>query len=100
MFHMLCYTLIKMQTGSLLKRRTSWSTWADFLRVRGLEGLAVWVLEAARPLTLLGAQALYLSGPLLQSAFLIGQIDELAGMLEDHDECLAFVALLREEVPS
>jgi|GEM_PF-339059 len=99
LFHNLCYTRIKMQTEALPEARTSWPTWAEFLRRRGLENLAAWALEAADPLTMLCAQALYLGGPLLRPAFSNGQIDALAGLLEDHSEALAFVAFLRAVVP-
>jgi len=100
LFHNLCYTHIKMQTDSLPQGRASWSTWAEFLRRHGLERLATWALEAADPLTVLGAQALYIGGPLLRPAFSKAQIDELAGLLEDHSEVLAFTAYLREEISS
>jgi hypothetical protein len=100
MFHELCYTHIKMQTDIDPQERTSWLTWAGFLRHRRLEGLVAWALEAAGPLTILGAQALYLGGPLLRPALSNGQIDALASLLEDHKEALAFAAFLREELPS
>jgi len=89
-----------MQTDSLPEGRASWPTWAKFLRRRGLESLAAWALEAAGPLTVLGAQALYLGGPLLRPALSNGQINALAGLLEDHSEAQAFAAFLREEIPS
>jgi hypothetical protein len=89
-----------MQTDSLPEGRASWPTWAEFLRRRGLESLAAWALEAAGPLTVLGAQALYLGSPLLRPAFSQRQIEALAGLMEDHNEALAFAAFLREEMPS
>jgi len=89
-----------MQTDSLPEARFSWPAWAEFLRRRGLESLAAWALEAAGPLTVLGAQALYLGGPLLRPVLSNGQLDALAGLLEDHREALAFAAFLREEMPS
>jgi hypothetical protein len=98
MFHKLCYTGNKMKTDSSPEGRASWPTWAGFLRRHGLESLAAWALEAAGPLTVLGAQALYIGGPLLRPAFSNGQIEALAGLLEDHNELLAFTALLREEM--
>ncbi len=89
-----------MQTDSLPEERASWPAWAEFLRRRGLESLAAWALEAAGPLTVLGAQAFYLGGPLLRPALSNGQIEALAGLLEDHSEAMAFAAFLREELPS
>jgi hypothetical protein len=88
-----------MQTDHLIEMRTSWLPWAKFLRQRGLEGLVAWVLEAAGPLTVIGAQALYLGSPLLRPAWSNRQIDALAGLLEDHNEAMAFAAFLREEMP-
>jgi len=96
----LCYTQIKMLTVSLPEVRASWPNWAGFLRHHRLESLVAWILEAAGPLTVFGAQALYLGGPLLRSAFSNGQINALAGLLEDHRETLAFAAFLRGEMPS
>jgi hypothetical protein len=76
--------------------RAVWPSWADFLRRHGLENLVAWALEAAGPLTLLGAQALYIGGPLLRPALTDIQRDALAGLLENRDEALAFTAFLRE----
>jgi hypothetical protein len=89
-----------MQTDSLPETRASWPAWAEFLHRRGLESLVAWALESAGPLTVLGAQALYLGGPLLRPALSNGQINALAGLLEDHGEAQAFAAFLREEMPS
>jgi hypothetical protein len=89
-----------MQTDALPEGRASWPTWAKFLRCRGLESLAAWALEAASPLTVLAAQALYLGGPLLHPVMSNGRINALASLLEDHSEVLAFAAFLREEMPS
>jgi len=86
-----------MQRISPSNFRTSWPAWADFLRRLGLENLAAWALEAARPLTVLGAQALYLGAPLLHPALSDTQVGALAHLLEDDEEMRAFVALLREE---
>ena len=100
LFHNLCYTRVKMQTDSLPKARVSWPKWAEFLRRSGLEGLAAWALEAAGPLTVLGAQALYLGSPLLRPVWSNEQIEALGGLLEDHSEAMAFASFLREEMPS
>ena len=89
-----------MLTNPFSAERTSWPVWAEFLRERRLENLAAWALEAAGPLTVLAAQALYLGSPFLRSAFSTGQMDALAGMLEDHREVIKFTAFLREETPS
>ena len=86
-----------MQRMSPSDFRTSWPAWADFLRRLGLENLAAWALEAARPLTVLGAQALYLGAPLLHPAFSDTQVGALAHLLEDDEEAQAFASFLREE---
>ncbi len=77
--------------------RASWATWADFLRRWGLEGLAAWLLESASPLTVLGAQVLYIGGPLLRPAVSHAQVEALARLLEERNEAMAFAAFLREE---
>jgi hypothetical protein len=89
-----------MQMVAVSETRASWPGWADFLRRHGLENLAAWALEAAGPLTVLGAQALYLGSPLLRPALSNRFIEALAGLLEDHSEAEAFAAFLREEKPA
>ena len=86
-----------MQMEPVSEARAVWPGWADFLRRHGLENLVAWALEAAGPLTVLGAQALYIGGPLLRPAWSDMQRDALASLLEDRDEALAFTAFLREE---
>jgi hypothetical protein len=87
-----------MQMDSFPAARSAWPGWAEFLHRHGLENLVAWALEAAGPLTVLGAQALYIGGPLLRPALTDTQRDALAGLLEDRDEALAFSAFLREEI--
>ena len=89
-----------MQTNPDLTTRDPWPQWADFLRQRGLEGLAAWALEAAGPLAILGAQALYLSRPLLRPALSDTQLAALADLLEDMDAMRDFSTFLREKGPS
>ena len=86
-----------MQMNSTVDTRSAWPAWAEFLHLHGLDSLVAFVLEAAGPLTVLGAQALYLGGPLLRPAITDVQRDALADLLEDRTEALAFAALLREE---
>jgi hypothetical protein len=87
-----------MQMDSIAETRSAWPGWAEFLRRRGLENLAAFVLEAAGPLTVLGAQALYFGDPLLRPVLTSVQRDALADLLEDRGEALAFAAFLREEI--
>ena len=79
----ICYTLF-------MQSRPEWSHWAETLRRLKMDGLASWLLEAGAPLTVLGAQALYLSQP-----FLGGKTwSSFAHMLEDDEEAQAFARFL------
>ena len=89
-----------MQMDAVSDARASWPGWADFLRRRGLESVAAWALDAAGPLTVIGAQALYLGGPLLRPVISNSFLEALAGLLEDHNEAQEFAAYLREEKPA
>jgi hypothetical protein len=82
----ICYTL-------LMQSRADWSHWAESLRRLKLDGLASWLLDAGAPLTLLGAQALYIGQP-----FLGGNAwNSIAHMLEQEEEVQAFARYLRGE---
>jgi hypothetical protein len=78
-----------------MQSQTAWSHWAASLRRLKLDGLAAWLLEAGGPLTVLSAQALYLSQPFLGG----NQLNVLAHMLEEEDETQAFARYLRGEIP-
>lgn len=82
----ICYTLH-------MHSRADWSTWAETLRRFKMEGLASWLLEAGSPLSVVGAQVLYISQPFLGGK----QIDMLAHMLEDEQETQDFLHYLRGE---
>ena len=86
-----------MQMNTDPEMRSSWPAWADFLHQRGLEDLAAWFLEAAGPLTILGAQALHFGAPFLRPALPAKQLEALAHLLEETDEGQAFVAYIREK---
>ena len=73
--------------------RAEWTHWADLLRRLRLDGIAAWLLEAAGPLALLGAQALYFCQPFFGGK----QIQSLAHMLEEDNEVQAFSQYLRGE---
>jgi hypothetical protein len=90
--------VVTMQMDPVPHERSAWPGWAESLRRHGLENLVAWLLEAAGPLTVLGAQVLYFGGPLLRPALTDLQREALAGLLEDRDEALAFTAFLREEI--
>ena len=76
-----------------MQSRAEWSHWAESLRRFKLDGLASWVLEAGAPLTLLGAQALYISQPFVGGR----HWNAFARMLEEEDEVQAFARYLRGE---
>lgn len=82
----ICYTL-------LMQSQTAWSQWAEALRRLKLDGLVAWLLEAGAPLTVLGAQALYMSQPFLGGK----QWNAFAHMLEEEEETQAFAHYLHGE---
>lgn len=79
-----------------MQSRADWSHWAKSLRRFRLDGLASWLLEAGAPLTVLSAQALYLSQP-----FVGGKRGDswksFGHMLEQDEEVQAFARYLRGE---
>lgn len=68
--------------------------WRARLRAWGLEDLAAALLEAAEPLSLLGAQALYLAQPALGLLLPTDDVGRWARLLEDP----ANLAWLRERL--
>ena len=79
-----------------MQSRIEWSKWAESLRNLKLDGIVARLLEAGAPLTILGAQALYISQPFVGGE----KVDSLARMLEQEDETQAFARYLRGEVLS
>lgn len=73
-----------------------WRSWASILQRWGVEQWAASILEAAGPLSVLGAQAVYLSAPLLKNILPTAQLETLARTLEDANRTQAFVSCLRE----
>lgn len=67
-------------------------TWATYLRSHGLAGLALFLLEASRPLHPLGEQALYLFQP-----FLGQRLNSLHALLADTQTLDEFLSLLNSE---
>ena len=70
--------------------REYWPRWAEVLRRHQLHGIAAALLEAGRPLSLLGAQALYAGRGLFDN----DQLTALARTLEDDEESRLFASLL------
>jgi hypothetical protein len=81
----------------MVSSRTHWPAWMNSLHRLGLEGFAVWLLEAGGPLNVLGAQLLYLGQPFFPTSA-NDNIHALANLLEQEDESRAFVALLKGQI--
>ncbi len=89
----LCYTLRMSENQHI------WNRWARVLHRWGLnEGMAH-LLEGSGSLSLLAAQALYLSQPLLSGFISEQTLQAFSQVLEDPAEKRSFVSFLRE-VPS
>lgn len=77
-----------------------WRTWADSMRKLGINEFIATILEAAGPLTILGAQFIYLGQPLVVSERSYTSLTALARVLEDSQETRTFIGLLREDTQS
>lgn len=65
----------------------------------GVKDLVASFLEAAGPLTIVGAQVVYFGQPLLNIAMPEYHVKALARLLEDKKQTQAFLAYLREVPP-
>lgn len=70
--------------------------WARILHGWGVKDLVVSFLEAAGPLTIVGAQVVYFGQPLLTIAMPEDHVEALARLLEDKKQTRAFLTYLRE----
>ena len=73
-----------------------WRVWANALHRWGVKDLVAAFLEAAGPLTLLGAQVVYIAQPALSGVFPNNHLRALAEVFEDSEQTKAFAAYLRE----
>jgi hypothetical protein len=73
--------------------RSFWPAWLGSLQQKKLNLWVAWVLDAAGPLNLLGAQFVYLAAPFLGNT---EQSKALACILEEETETRAFISFLRE----
>jgi hypothetical protein len=71
-----------------------WPDWAAALRKKGLNLWLAWLLDAAGPFNVLGAQFVHLTAPFVGNS---AQSKALASLLEDDSETRAFIKLLREK---
>lgn len=76
-----------------MQSKMAWSQWAESLKRLKLDGLTLWLLEAGAPLTVLGAQLIYVTGPFIGGK----ESNAIAHMLEEEEETLAFARFLRGE---
>jgi len=74
-----------------------WQEWARILHRWGVRDIVASLLEAFGPLSMLGAQLVYLGQPLLGRVAPDDQVVALAHMLENRADTEAFIHLLREE---
>ena len=75
-----------------------WRVWTNALHRWGIDNLVASFLEAAGPLSVIGAQFVYVSEPILDGVVPAGHMRALANMLEDDDQRMDFVEHLREEM--
>ncbi len=87
-----------MQPRDVPSPRKEWVCWVEALDKWGLRDFAAWVLEAAGPLSLVGAQFIYMGQPFLRPLLSADGLGALAQVLEDQNERQAFVGFLREAV--
>jgi len=78
------------------KDQQIWRIWANFLQQWGVESWVASILEAFGPLAIMGAQAIYISQPLLSHVLPEDHLEALARMFEDTQQAQAFVEFLRE----
>lgn len=74
-----------------------WMVWENVLQRWGLKNLVASLLEAAGPLSVIGAQVVYIGEPVMDGLMPAGHMRALAEMLADDDQRREFVADLRKE---
>ena len=77
------------------KNQHIWQIWAGFLHRWGVQDIAAVILKATGPLSLIGAQVVYVGQPLLNWVMPEGHLEALANMLEDPKETQAFTTFLQ-----
>lgn len=86
----LCYTLIMNEKQSI------WASWSRTFHQWGIsEGVAS-ILEESGSLSMLVAQFLYISQPLLQGVISARSLQAFAQVLENPIEKRAFISFIRE----
>jgi hypothetical protein len=73
-----------------------WRVWADSLHRWGIQEIAATLLESLGPLTLFGAQAIFMIQPLVGDGVVDRHTTALARMLDNSTQTQAFITFLRE----
>lgn len=74
-----------------------WRVWANALHRWGLQNLVASFLEAAGPLTFIGAQVVYVGQPILNGIVPDSHLDAITRVLEDDRQREEFITYLLEE---
>lgn len=74
-----------------------WQSWAARLHSWGVSEWIAALLDAAGPLTTIGAQLIYASQPVLNTVLPDDQLEALANMLEEPQTTKIFTSYLRED---
>jgi len=75
-----------------------WQSWAARLHSWGVSEWIAALLDAAGPLTTIGAQVIYISQPILNTLLPNDHLVALANMLEEPQTTKTFTRYLREEL--
>jgi hypothetical protein len=78
------------------ENRHIWKKWADVLHRWGMQEMAATMLEAIGPLKFIGAQAVYISQPILDTIMPKDTITAIANLLDKPEEAEAFTTFLRQ----
>lgn len=78
-------------------RQHIWGIWSQKLYRWGVRDLVASFLEVAGPLTILGAQMVYVGQPLVGRFVSSLHLQALADLLEDPRQARAFASFLREK---
>jgi len=77
-----------------------WQVWTDRFHRWGIAEWSAVILESAGPLTILAAQIVYLSQPVLSWLVPENQLHSAARILEQPDQLSEFIKMLRQETGS
>ena len=89
-----CYTLTMDGDQRL------WRSWAAAIQGWGIENWLASLIESLGPLTILGAQLVYLAEPLINRMVPDDHLNAAARLLEDTNQARAFARMLRESPSS